>query len=334
MGSKRAFTALFGVALFAGALTANIDAFAQAASGVSAPVGTVTLSDAEKQSDPTGAMLLGAALAGRRIVAVGEHGLIILSDDDGQHFRQAKKVPANSTLTSVAFIDAQHGWAVGHWGVVLQTSDGGESWTLQRSATTVDQPLFSVAFRDAHHGWAVGLWSLILTTDDGGHTWATRTLDKASGAGKDGLNLYGVFPGTRGTVYAVGEQGVVLKSTDDGVTWGATHTGYSGTLWTGVQADDGAIYVGGLRGHMFASTDDGANWHSVDSGVMGSITDLTASSAGVAGVALDGFVTLMRNGASAFVPHRLKGHQALTAIVVTGSGHRVVFAKSGVELDE
>src|SRR5688572_5026779 len=78
------------------------------------------------------APLLASARAGQRVVAVGDHGVILLSDDGASSFRQAKAVPVRSLLTSVQFIDARHGYAAGHDGVVLGTQDGGETWTVLR----------------------------------------------------------------------------------------------------------------------------------------------------------------------------------------------------------
>ncbi|MFI4940022.1 MAG: WD40/YVTN/BNR-like repeat-containing protein, partial [Burkholderiales bacterium] len=73
------------------------------------------------------AMLPGVAKAGARLVAVGEHGIIVYSDNRGQSWTQAK-VPVSVTLTAVQFPDAKDGWAVGHDGVVLSSTDGGQSW--------------------------------------------------------------------------------------------------------------------------------------------------------------------------------------------------------------
>lgn len=296
--------------------------------------GTVALklNAAKVRADATQNMMLSATLAGSRIVSVGEHGVVLLSDDNGAHFRQAKSVPSDSTLTSVTFVDAKHGWAAGHWGVILKTEDGGETWALQRSDTTVDQPVFSIAFRDAQHGWAVGLWSLLLSTDDGGNTWKRQTLDagKGTGAGKSGLNLYAVFMDAQQEVYVAGEQGTVLKSTDNGVSWQVTQTGYKGTLWSGTVSADHVLYVAGLRGNLFASRDRGATWQAMPSGAGDSITDLKATHQGVAGVALDGSVTQLKAGQSSFVARRLPGHDALTALVITANGSAVLFSKDGV----
>lgn len=300
------------------------------AQGGAAGTNAVKVSDAKHNADPAHAMILSATHAGNRIVAVGEQGVILLSDDNGAHFRQALHVPANATLTSVSFADAQHGWAAGHWGVVLRTDDGGEHWRLQRSDTSVDQPLFSIAFRDAKHGWAVGLWSLLLTTSDGGETWVAQSVDKSAGAGKSGLNFFAVFAGTQGDVYIAAEQGTVFKSTDDGATWQTLHTGYKGSLWSGVVAADHTVYVGGLRGNLFASHDGGASWQRMASGVEGSITDLIADPQGVTGVALDGYVTQQKTGQDTFVAKQLPGRDALSALVVNGDGSSVLFSKDGV----
>ncbi len=117
---------------------------------------------------PMAAGLLGVAHAGKRLVAVGDRGAVLLSDDAGATFRQARSVPTRATLTSVSFADERNGWAVGHWGVILHTTDGGETWTVQRDDTSVDQPLFSVWFCVKRNGVGGGLWSLILRTAVGG----------------------------------------------------------------------------------------------------------------------------------------------------------------------
>ena len=83
-------------------------------------------------------VLIDLARAGTRLVAVGERGLVVFSDDNGQSWHQAS-VPVSVSLTAVQFVDAQQGWAVGHAGVVLATRDGGEHWTLQLDGVRVAQ---------------------------------------------------------------------------------------------------------------------------------------------------------------------------------------------------
>jgi photosystem II stability/assembly factor-like uncharacterized protein len=80
--------------------------------------------------EPSRQLLLDIARAGDRLVAVGDSGLVITSDDQGASWQQAA-VPVSATLTAVEFVDAQRGWAVGHAGVILHTVDAGSSWSLQ-----------------------------------------------------------------------------------------------------------------------------------------------------------------------------------------------------------
>lgn len=71
---------------------------------------------AVQAGNATQATMLAAGWAGERVVAVGDHGVVLLSDDQGRQWRQARSVPLSTPLTGVSFVDARHGWAVGHWG--------------------------------------------------------------------------------------------------------------------------------------------------------------------------------------------------------------------------
>ena len=75
-------------------------------------------------------LLNDATRTGDRIVAVGERGHIIYSDDEGKTWVQGE-VPVSVTLTGIDFGSETHGWAVGHSGVVLHTEDAGATWSLQ-----------------------------------------------------------------------------------------------------------------------------------------------------------------------------------------------------------
>lgn len=85
---------------------------------------------AEISSRAPSSALLGIARAGSRLVAVGERGIVLLSDDNGASWRQSP-APVSVSLTAVQFVDARRGWAVGHCGVVLASTDGGATWSLR-----------------------------------------------------------------------------------------------------------------------------------------------------------------------------------------------------------
>lgn len=274
--------------------------------------------------------MMGGAMAGHRIVAVGDHGVVLLSDDGGKTYRQAKSVPVSSTLTSVSFADALHGWAVGHWGVILTTSDGGETWKIQRSDLHADQPLLSVYFKDSHEGWAVGLWSLLLHTTDGGATWVNVKLMPPPGSKEADRNLYSIFAAPdHGRMYIVSEHGLVLTSTD-GVDWEYQDTGYKGSLWAGTVLSDGVVLVGGLRGTVLRSSDHGKTWQEVKSGTTSSITGLAQlKDKSIAASALDGVVAKSTDGGVTFEAARAVEGLPNTAVVALDTGGAVLLSLGG-----
>src|SRR5262249_33129424 len=55
-------------------------------------------------------------------------------------------LPQGNTLRGASFVDANSGTAVGDYGTIVRTTDGGNSWTIQSSGTT--QTLWAVSFAD------------------------------------------------------------------------------------------------------------------------------------------------------------------------------------------
>ncbi len=293
-------------------------------------LGALLLQPAVKQNQPLGSPMLAAKLAGKRIVAVGEQGTVLLSDDSGQTFRQAIGVPVRTQLNGLHFVDARTGWAVGHGGIVLRTDDGGEHWAVQRSDFEVDRPLFSVFFRDRNEGWAVGLWALMLHTTDGGKSWVEVSLPPLPDGRRADLNLFSLFADPSGNLFVAGERGMVMRSTDVGQSWAYVATGYQGSLWAGTATEDGTLLVGGLRGALYRSTDAGAHWTAVALGQGSSIVSLFSRGGQVYAVGLDGLKLSSLDQGRSFTSQRLTGRPTLTAAVPGVGGTLVAFSRSGV----
>lgn len=245
---------------------------------------------------PERAVLESATMAGSRIVAVGERGIVLLSDDLGAHWRQAKGVPVSVTLTAVRFFDANIGWAVGHAGVILHSVDGGETWVRQADGQLLakialdaaqerarvapndptvvrqlkaaqllvsdgpDKPLLDLYFSDAKHGFVVGAYGLFFETSDGGTTWASTMgrLDNPKG-----LHLYAIRA-QGAAVYVVGEQGLMLRSGDGGNSFQPLVSPYAGSWFALLAMPDGTLLAAGLRGNAFYSRDRGQTWSRIE----------------------------------------------------------------------
>lgn len=237
---------------------------------------------------PERSVLLAVAAAGPRLVAVGERGIVALSDDQGQRWRQARSVPTSVGLTALRFVDAQRGWAVGHAGVILHTTDGGETWTrqadgrslaqaaLKASARTsggvearvarqladdgADKPLLDLHFFDADRGVVAGAYGLFFETTDGGKTWRSA-MDRI--ANPKALHINAVrADGHR--LYLAGEQGLLLRSDNQGQTFRPLTSPYAGTWFTLTVPRPGAVLAAGLRGNAFFSSDQGDTWSRLD----------------------------------------------------------------------
>ncbi|MNR11331.1 Ycf48-like protein [compost metagenome] len=146
--------------------------------------------------------LLDLAHVGQRLVAVGQRGHILYSDDNGKRWQQAT-VPVSCDLNAVYFPTAEQGWAVGNDGVVLHSSDAGATWSKQLDGRQIgdlmfkhytalaktepnneqwavlaadsqrlidegaDKPFLGVWFANDKVGYVVGMFNLILRTEDG-----------------------------------------------------------------------------------------------------------------------------------------------------------------------
>jgi len=123
-----------------------------------------------------------------------------------------------------------------------------------------DKPFLDLFFSDALHGFVVGAYGLAFATQDGGNSWQSirSRLDNPSG-----LHLYGIAK-VGDDLFIGGEQGTLLRSSDQGVHFEALAPPGEGTLF-GVQAlGDHALIAFGLRGKAFMSNDRGESWQPLD----------------------------------------------------------------------
>ena len=247
-------------------------ASAEGATLPAAEVKPVVARPAEMAVKAASNSLVKVVNTGKRFVAVGARGHILLSAD-GKAWRQVP-VPVDSLLTSVAFADNQHGWAVGHDAVILGTTDGGESWKLQHFQPDLAKPLFDLLFFDTQHGIAVGAYGLMLETRDAGSTWVPAADNVIAGEER---HMNAVARLGDGSVMVIGETGLIGLSTDQGETWTKIASPYESSLFCVLPAGDKGAIIGGLRGNVFFSADvTSGNWSKIDTGTDQSLFGMAA----------------------------------------------------------
>jgi len=278
-------------------------------------------------------LMLDVVHAGKRLVAVGDRGHILYSDDQGATWTQAK-VPTRQLLTSVYFVDDQHGWAVGHDAQILASEDGGVTWTKQFEDLTRESPLLDVWFQDANNGFAVGAYGNLMATTDGGKHWedASDRLDN-----EDQYHLNAIAAVKDAGLFIVGEQGSMFRSADWGQTWEKLEGPYEGSLFGVIgTAQANTLLAYGLRGNLFRSTDFGSTWEPVELKAARGALEF-----GLSGATLldDGSIVIVGNGGSVvrsnddgetFSVFNRPDRISVSAVTAAGNGNLILAGQGGV----
>ncbi len=226
---------------------------------------------------------------GKHLIAVGERGHILVSND-GAAWAQVS-VPVRATLTAVSFIDADNGWAVGHDATILRSSDGGKTWRLQNFEPEKEQAFLDVLFTDAQHGYAVGAFGLFYATTDGGDNWAEV---EAAPIREEELYFHSISRLGDGRLFIVGESGMMGVGDAEGGNWKRLTSPYEGTFFGALPHGDKGAIAFGLRGNVYV-TDDVSNdkgWSRVETHTIASffggslLPDGRALLAGASGTAM------------------------------------------------
>lgn len=166
--------------------------------------------------------------------AVGPiHSVLYHTGDGGRTWQAVGSTVPASTILSVFFLDARHGWAAGAWTLesagepfVLRTQDGGATWTrsdlpMPTRGTHLAAPV-DVTFVTPSVGIVrtatciVADEQHVFVTRDGGTTW---TFSHGRHDEKGGANVLSVTQG--GALWRIADDRVQVSS-DDGVRWQAT----------------------------------------------------------------------------------------------------------------
>lgn len=184
-------------------------------------------------------------------------------------------------ISSGSFVNSTTGWVVGYQlqttdnakTFIYRTTDGGATWTKQRSAPEpsaqwLGHPYSAIHFSDVNNGVVVGK-GIIERTTDGGATWSAPVKLKEQPANNDWFG--NVFFLNKNVGWVVGYGSFILHTSDGGATWSTQHVDsatYNGAI---VNKDFYYLYsihfadaMNGVaaanNGHYLYTSDGGATW--------------------------------------------------------------------------
>lgn len=281
-------------------------------------------------------LLIDIAAAGGRLVAVGERGHVLYSDDSARSWTQAR-VPATTMLTAVFFIDERRGWAVGHDGMILVTSDRGETWAVQRNGRAVQEALNRSDFEAARQRVA----ALGPQADEGEREAAQFALEDATARLEEPLfapPLMDVWFANADRGIAVGAFGTWLDTFDGGRNWldGRSRIDNPGEnhFYAITAADDRRLLVVGEAGIMLRSQDAGASWQTLDSTHKGTLFGALAlpGTATVYAYGLQGGVLLSQDFGQHWSRLRSRTEVVLAGAALDGAGELLLVGSVGMIL--
>ncbi|TVQ73789.1 MAG: photosystem I reaction center subunit IV, partial [Oceanospirillales bacterium] len=218
-------------------------------------------------------LLTDVARAGDRLVAVGDFGVVLYSDDNGIEWQQAQ-VPVTTLLTSVHFTSPQTGWITGHDGVLLYSNNGGQEWQLFFDGNEINR--LKVEFFEAR---LASLTDEEIEEDPFLEEDLAFALEDAEFAQEEGpVNpLLKVWFKNEQSGFLLGAYGLALRTDDAGQNW----TFISHDLpnpdqfhLNAITTLDDSLVIAGEAGLLMRSDDQGDSWYELPSPYGGSFFDV------------------------------------------------------------
>lgn len=209
----------------------------------------------------------------------GENGRIIKTTNGGASWTMLTTGTTGS-LQSIIFPVLNTGYAVGTGGIIIKTTNAGVDWTSSSAYHMGATDFNGVYFINNNTGWVCGFesYAKIRKTTDGGSSWTISAITTVTNA------LNSIRFKDANTGIAVGDGGVIVRTTNGGTNWSAVS---SGLIFILRAVDCGSAaplfisynwYITGDLGKILKSTDNGATWAQLTSGTAASLYSVSCNS--------------------------------------------------------
>jgi len=191
----------------------------------------------QAETVPANSTLTSITAVGDRLWAAGHDSTILTSGDAGRNWtRQHYDPDRQQPIMDILFLDADHGIAVGAYGLYLVSFDGGVTW---EDGTVSDEEWHFNALARLDDGrlFIAGEAGYSYLSEDAGETWTLLELPYQG-------SMWGAVTLAGGCFLAHGLRGHVLQSCDNGQNWQAPETGTQASLTGSVFDGQRTVLVG------------------------------------------------------------------------------------------
>jgi len=159
---------------------------------------------------------------------------------------------ANPNMIGVDFTQSNLGYISKYTGI-FKTTDGGTTWQNIYPISS-SAGVLVIKFFNSNYGLAYREFDTMLKTTDGGVTWTSAAVHD---------EIFDIFFIDQTNIFAVGELGMVYRSTDGAQTWVNINPGpriWAHDLYSQHFFNTTTGIAVGLRGRIIKTTDAGVNW--------------------------------------------------------------------------
>ncbi len=287
---------------------------------------------------PTRATLTAAFAVEQDVWAVGHDGVILHSGDAGATWERQRVDAWNAAsedpqsgvpLLDVLFLDAEHGFAVGAYSLLLETRDGGTTWE-HRSVRGDAEP--EAVAEEAEAAAAAASPEEAAEGDNESWNFSADELDLEA---ESDPHLNAITRTGSGALLVASERGTAFRSRDQGATWQRLKLPYQGSMFGALGFDNDHALLFGLRGNVLETFDLGDTWNKIESGVGASLLGGAAiAQGGALLVGANGVMVRRDNAESPFVVSRYRTAEGespiLSGVVTDANGAIVVLGERGI----
>lgn len=220
------------------------------------------------EHDATQLALLAVDLRGDVAIAVGQSGVTLYRDESGKWVKGESNT--TSRLFSVGVTAEGNAIAVGEFGTVIRTTDGGRNWEPANpdfnqfadpeKFGTGEPSLYSLTMTDDGVATLAGEFGVMMRSPDMGGSWRLlRNVDA------DAATIFAMHFDPSGNSFAVGQKGLLLVSGDNGESWTRCDTATEANFLGVAKGPSGEVVATGMR-VMYRSLNDGTAWDPIVEG--------------------------------------------------------------------